>query len=217
MSEPWIERWQEGRTGWHEPAGNAGLRKHWHETGRRVLVPLCGKTSDLRWLADQGNEVIGVEVSDLAIKAFFDEQGLGYDVLDGELPAYRAKESSITIFCGDYFALRSVRCDAHYDRGALIAMPADRRADYAAHTNTLLDAAAEQFVITLEYDQAVADGPPFSVSSAELLSYWPDLVRFAAHDDIENGPPKFRDAGLTEMVEVIWCSARDQITKRDVD
>jgi len=73
----------------------------------------------------------------------------------------------------------------------------------------LLENTAEQFVITLEYDQTVADGPPFSVSSTELLSYWPDLVRFDSHDDIENGPPKFRDAGLTEMVEVIWCSPRD--------
>ena len=98
MSEPWVERWQEGRTGWHEPAGNAGLRKHWRGTGRRVLVPLCGKTSDLRWLADQGNEVIGVELSDLAVKGFFDEQELSYDILDCELPAYRARESSIMIF-----------------------------------------------------------------------------------------------------------------------
>jgi thiopurine S-methyltransferase len=209
MSEPWIERWQEDRTGWHQPDGNASLKKHWRETGRRVLVPLCGKTSDLRWLADQGNEVIGVELSDIAARAFFDEQELSYDVLDGELRAYQARESSITIFCGDYFELKSVRCDAHYDRGALIAMPPDRRAAYAAHTNTLLEEAAEQFIITLEYDQSVADGPPFSVPPAELLSYWPDLLRLDSHDDLENGPPKFRDAGLTEMVEVIWRSTGD--------
>jgi thiopurine S-methyltransferase len=217
MSEPWKERWQEGRIGWHQPDGNASLRKHWREAGRRVLVPLCGKTSDLKWLADKGNDVVGVELSDLAIKAFFDEQGLDYDVLDGELPAYQARESSITIFCGDYFELKSVRCNAHYDRGALIAMPADKRAAYAAHTNTLLEEAAEQFVITLEYDQTVADGPPFSVSPVELLTYWPDLVRFDSYDDIENGPPKFRDAGLTEMVEVIWRSPRSQVGKDDAE
>jgi thiopurine S-methyltransferase len=207
VSEPWLERWQEGRTGWHEPSGNAGLKKHWRKTGCRILVPFCGKTPDLRWLADRGNDVIGVELSDLAVRAFFDEQELSYDIIDGELPGYRARESSITIFCGDYYALKSVRCDAHYDRGALIATPADNRAAYAAHTSALLEEAAEQLIITLEYDQTMADGPPFSVPSSELLSYWPDLVRFESHDDIENGPPKFRDAGLTEMIEVIWRSA----------
>ena len=208
MSEPWVERWQEGRIGWHQPDGNASLKKHWRETGCRVLVPLCGKTSDLMWLADQGNEVVGVELSEMAVKAFFDEQELSYDVLDGELPAYQARESSITIFCGDYFELKSVRCNAHYDRGALIAMPPDRRAAYAAHTSTLLEDSAKQFVITLEYDQALVNGPPFSVPPAELLSYWPDLLRFDSHDDFENAPPKFGEAGLTELIEVIWRSAR---------
>ena len=208
MSEPWLERWQEGRTGWHEPSGNAGLRKHWRKTGRRILVPLCGKTPDLRWLADRGNDVVGIELSDLAIRAFFDEQELSYDIIDGELPAYQARESSITIFCGDYFELKSVRCNAHYDRGALIAMPPDRRAAYAAHTSTLLEDTAKQFVITLEYDQALVNGPPFSVPPAELLSYWPDLLRFDSHDDFENAPPKFGEAGLTELIEVIWRSAR---------
>jgi len=206
MSEPWIERWQQGRTGWHQADGNAGLRSHWRGTGRHVLVPLCGKTADLIWLADQGNDVLGVELSHLAVEAFFDEQALDYDVIDGELPTYRAKEAAITIMCGDYFELKSVRCDAHYDRGALIAMPADKRAAYARHTSTLLEERAEQFIITLEYDQTMADGPPFCVPPTELLSYWPGLVRFDSQDDIENAPPKFIDAGLTEMVEVIWRS-----------
>ena len=33
------------------------------ESGRRVLVPLCGATPDLRWLAERGNDVTGVELS----------------------------------------------------------------------------------------------------------------------------------------------------------
>jgi hypothetical protein len=70
----------------------------------------------------------------------------------------------------------------------------------------LLEKGAEQFVITLEYDQTMADGPPFCVPPAELLSYWPELIRLDAQDDIENAPPKFIDAGLSEMIEVIWRS-----------
>ena len=58
MHEMWLERWQEGRTGWHEDTGNESLMRHWRVTGRRVLVPLCGKTPDMRWLADHGNQVI---------------------------------------------------------------------------------------------------------------------------------------------------------------
>ena len=206
LREAWIERWQEGQTGWHEPAGNASLKKYWRAKGHRVLVPLCGKTPDLRWLADQGNEVVGVELSEIAIKAFFDEQQLDYSVQDLELPAYQTADRSITIYCGDYFELTSVRCDAHYDRGALIAMPGETRASYAAHTSSLLQPSAEQLVITLEYDQSCTPGPPFSVPAEEVLVYWPELVCIDKRDDLENGPPKFRDAGLTEMIETIWRS-----------
>jgi len=204
VNEFWIERWQAGRTGWHEPAGSASLRKHWRGKGRRVLVPLCGKSLDLVWLADQGNEVIGVELSALAIRAFFAEQNLEFTVADDELPAYQALDKPITILCGDYFELTSLRCDAHYDRGALVALPAKLRARYAAQTNALLELPAERLVITLEYDQNIVDGPPYSVSADELLGYWPELQSVDAYEDLANGPPHFRDAGLTTMVEKIW-------------
>ncbi len=204
MAEGWLERWQEGRIGWHQAAGNESLKKHWRASGHRVLVPMCGKTQDLVWLAERGNEVIGVELSELAVAAFFEEQQLAFKIQDGRLPAYRALEKSITIYCGDFFEFDEVQCSAHYDRGALVAMPAETRGAYARHVSGLLNAKPEQLVITLEYDQSVAAGPPFSVPAGEVLSYWPGLTRIGAHDDLANGPPKFRDAGMQEMTEVIW-------------
>ena len=206
MQEPWIERWQEGRIGWHEAEGSASLRKNWRTTDRKVLVPLCGKSKDLKWLADQGNRVVGVELSELAVTAFFDEHALDYTVSDGRLPAYQATDIPITIYCGDYFELTQVQCNAHYDRGALAALPADVRTAYAAHTSSLLTADAEQLIITLEYDDTVATGPPFSISDEEVVSYWPDLVCVDRCDDIANGPPKFIKAGLESMMEKVWRS-----------
>ncbi len=204
MANQWIERWESGHIGWHELSGNAGLKKYWQASGKHVLVPFCGKSPDLLWLAEKGNEVTGVELSELAVRAFFDENELTYTVRDGALRAYCATEHPITIYCGDYFALRAGPFDAHFDRGALIAVPPDQRPAYVAHTKTLLSESATQLVITLEYDQSVANGPPFSVPAQEVHRYWPALQRVAAEDDIANGPPKFREAGLTEMMEVAW-------------
>jgi len=59
-------------------------------------------------------------------------------------------------------------------------------------------------LITLEYDDAIAAGPPFSISRDEVRRYWPDLRELERYDDIENGPPKFREAGLREMFESVW-------------
>ncbi len=206
MNEPWIERWQEGRTGWHEPSGNRNLQKYWTHTGRRVLVPLCGKTPDLLWLESRGNEVVGVELSEIAVIAFFEENELEFERIDGTLPGYRAIDRNVSLYCGDFFAFEAGPFDAHYDRGALIALTEDLRPRYAAHTSSLLTENAAQLVLTIEYDQSVCNGPPFSIVPDELLSYWPRLQRHAVIDDTENAPPKFLEAGLDAMHEIVWLS-----------
>lgn len=206
MTEAWEERWRTGRTGWHEEQGNVSLRKHWDISGRRVLVPLCGKTVDLLWLENQGNDVVGVELSSLAVEAFFEENALSYSKSGGELTAYKARDRRILIYCGDYFGLQGETFDAHYDRGALIALSPAERPRYAMHTSALLTKDARQLVITLEYDDGIASGPPFPVREAEVRRYWRSLERMESREDIDNAPPKFADAGLMSMREVVWRS-----------
>ncbi len=206
MHDAWLERWQIGRTGWHEEEGNRNLQTHWRANGRRVLVPLCGKTPDLLWLEAQGNDVVGVELSDIAVRAFFDEQGLSYERREGTLDEYRASERRVTIFCGDYFEFEETGFDAHYDRGALVALSRELRHRYVRHTSSLLSEDAEQLVIAVEYDQAVCDGPPFSIGADEMRAYWPDLEVVASIDDTANAPPKFLEAGLELMHETVWRS-----------
>jgi thiopurine S-methyltransferase len=204
LTEPWLERWQEGRIGWHEPGGNVSLRKHWSGGNKRVLVPLCGKSTDLLWLEEQGNEVVGVELSDIAARAFFDENGIGYVTRVAGLTAYEATDRRITVYCGDFFEFNVAGFDACYDRGALIALPPDLRSAYAAHLDPLLTPGACRLLITIDYDDTIATGPPFSVPPDEVLDYWPKLRLVDRYDDIDNGPPKFRDAGLAAMYESVW-------------
>lgn len=204
VHDHWLERWAAGNTNFHRRSVHPALPRHWRPRGGTVLVPLCGKSLDLRWLAELGHTVLGVELAERAVRDFFAEQGLTFDRRDGALPAFVARELPITLFCGDYFAFRTPPCDALYDRAALVALPPDLRRAYAAHTDSLLHAGAFRLVVTLEYDQALAAGPPFSVPADEALRLWPmlePLERYAA-DDV---PPKFRAAGAA-LTEVVWRS-----------
>ena len=207
MNDDWLERWQIGRTGWHEPEGNRNLQKHWSASGRRVLVPLCGKTPDLLWLEAQGNDVVGVELSEIAVRGFFEDNDLEYETVDGNLPGYRALQRDVTLYCGDFFEFRDGPFDAHYDRGALVALTPEQRVRYARHVSNLLRDDAKQLVITLEYDQSVCDGPPFAMTEEEVLGHWPRLRRHSTVDDTANAPPKFLEAGLKQMHEVVWITA----------
>ena len=209
MNDEWLARWERGQTGWHEAGGNTALRKFWPglKAGSRVLVPLCGKSPDLLWLVQQGYEVTGVELSEIATRAFFDEAGIRYDIetIDGLL-WFKGLENQLTIVCGDYFQFTDEPYDALYDRAALVALPPELRPGYIEHTKSLLKADATQILITLEYDQSKASGPPFSVLPGEVKSYWPALSRAGALCSLENMPPKFRDAGISDFVESIWVT-----------
>ena len=209
MTEDWESRWKEGRIGWHEQAGNAGLRKYWPKSGenKRVLVPLCGKSPDLLWLAEQGHDVTGVELSEIAVRAFFDESGLSFDLKEaGELLYFKCSRPAITLVCGDYFQFSDELFDALYDRASLIAFPHSMRPRYVSHTKSLLKPDATQLLITLAYDQLKADGPPYSVQPDEVAEYWDNLQCVAEHNAIGSTPPKFREAGMTEVIESVWIS-----------
>lgn len=172
MHEDWIARWRDGRIGFHEGHANAFLDRHIARLAgcRRVLVPLCGKTEDLAFLAARGHTVVGVELAEQAVREFFASHALVPSIVArGALVEYTA--GAITLLVGDVFATTPEvvgPVDALYDRAALIALPADLRPRYVAHLRTLLPASAPALVITLEYDQQLMTGPPFAVLASEL-------------------------------------------------
>ena len=211
----WHERWENNLIGFHLDEVNPKLIEFWPglnlEKGSRVLVPLCGKTLDLLWLAGQGHEVVGVELSPRAVAAFFDEQGLTPDktVTDRH---ERWQAGNITILCGDFFDLNSSdtgEISAVYDRAALIALPAAMRPAYAKQLKSLVPGPMKGVLITLFYPQQEMDGPPFAVSDEEvqnLLSN--DMAGWQAEMcqnlDILAQNARFKERGLNLLEEHVY-------------
>jgi thiopurine S-methyltransferase len=110
--EFWHQRWQEGKIGFHEGKPNEHLLTHAAHLAledKRVLVPLCGKTVDLAWLAAQGAEVVGVELVASAVEAFFREQGLTPERTQvGVLERFRVPD--LTVFAGGLLRARRGDC-----------------------------------------------------------------------------------------------------------
>lgn len=172
--EFWLQRWQENRIGFHQTRINMHLEAYWPSlgvaVGSTVLVPLCGKSLDLLWLAGQGYRVLGVELSPVAVQAFFTENTLTPEVEQGtRFTRYRCGE--IEILCGDFFALRAADLadvGGVYDRASLIALPPDMRERYASHLGHVLTDTVPVLLITLDYRQEERQGPPFAVGEDEV-------------------------------------------------
>ncbi|MGQ0506176.1 MAG: hypothetical protein ACT4TC_12755 [Myxococcaceae bacterium] len=170
MQQDWAARWREGRIGFHEGRPNHLLEKHLPalKGAPRLLVPLCGKAEDLKFLADQGHTVIGVELVEDAVIAFFKEHQLTPTRRErGPLKIHQS--GSITLIAGDFFAVTAEDTgplDGFYDRAALIALPPDLRPRYVKHLRTLTSGPG--LVVTFDYPQEQMNGPPFSVSESEV-------------------------------------------------
>ena len=177
QAEFWLQRWQAQHIGFHLPEVNPLLTQHLPalgvRPGQRVFVPLCGKTLDIHWLLAQGLQVVGVELSALAVEALFEALQLMPEVSTvGALRRYTAP--GICLFQGDLFALTATdlgTVDAVYDRAALIALPDDMRQHYTQHLMQITHT-APQLLISFRYDPSVAVGPPFSVSHEEIAQHY---------------------------------------------
>ncbi|GIZ11853.1 thiopurine S-methyltransferase [Pseudomonas sp. NCCP-436] len=212
----WQERWARSQIGFHQEKVNGYLRRHWAGLGlpgdAAVLVPLCGKSLDLAWLAEQGHRVIGVELAERAVQDFFAERDVQPEVSQqGAFKVYQAGE--LQILCGDFFALgheHVANCQAFYDRAALIALPPEMRERYVAHLQTILPQACQGLLVTLVYDQQRMDGPPFSVEDDEVRQHFAAgwSLRMVEEKDVLTGNPRFSDSGLTAVDERVFHLTR---------
>ncbi|MBV1910771.1 MAG: thiopurine S-methyltransferase [Kangiellaceae bacterium] len=209
-AEFWLEKWESNEIGFHLSSVHPLLKKFnqiaFGEPST-VFVPLCGKSKDLAYLHSLGNRVIGNELSDVAVKSFFTEEfNLAEITLESTLNtnAKQFEYSGIKILTGDFFELQEIdieSCSSIYDRAALIALPKSTRMKYVEKIRSLFSH-ARLLLITLEYDQNLMSGPPFSVDKGEIES----LFSFAHinpvyRKNIIDKEPKFMKRGLVDFFE----------------
>lgn len=202
----WHERWARNQIGFHEAEGNALMAKHFGalglKAGARVFVPLCGKTRDIGRLRAQGFRVAGAELSETAVRQLFAEMEVVPSVAPTG-PVTRFNAPGIDIFVGDIFDLTPDvlgPVEAVYDRAALVALPAPMRDRYTKHL-TALTRAAPQLLLTFEYDQSRMNGPPFSVTAAEVERQYAAgyAIQELARVDLPNGM-----RGEIPAAESVW-------------
>ncbi|SMY15623.1 thiopurine S-methyltransferase [Photobacterium aquimaris] len=206
-AEFWHSRWAEDRIGFHLTDVNPLLVKYWPRVNAqrddRVLVPMCGKSEDLVWLATHHNDVVGIELSDIAVKAFFAEN-LYTPLVTGVGSEHVYSFDEITIYQGDYFTVPVAPVDVVYDRAALIAMPQTMRERYVERLLSLVKPGGRVLLITLDYPQSQMDGPPFSVPEAEIATLFKGCkITHLARDDADENHPRRRQ-GVERFAEEVW-------------
>lgn len=197
----WLKGWSERygtKPGFHKKEVNPYLLRHSKSLldssgGSSVLVPLCGKTIDMAWLAEQGHNVVGVEGVSIAIHQF-SEESVCMKKSNSMPHLWVSKDTTknIAILQADF--LESSRelmssiigeltgsCpkqgpfDSIWDRAALVAIKPEDRPDYCKKQVSLLKPGGKILLSTVSYDQGKMKGPPFSVDESNVRNLYEPL------------------------------------------
>ena len=212
----WLERWQKADIGFHQATAHDFLARHWPAlgvaSGTEVLVPLCGKSNDMVWLAEHGHRVIGTELAQTAIDQFFaDRTRTPASVTENGFNVSRA--GPYELLCGDHLKLDPAvtrRIGGVFDRAALVALPRVLQQPYAEKLADLTPSGVPVLLITLDYDPSQMEGPPFPIPADRVEQLFGRDFRITLLENRDGlaASQNLKNRGLSSLVEAAWKLVR---------
>ncbi|KAM9838358.1 putative thiopurine S-methyltransferase [Aulostomus maculatus] len=213
--DEWEQRWQEDRIGFHQPHVHQMLDEYIDKVvaGRtkvRFFFPLCGKAVDMKWLADMGHSVVGVEIAEKAIRQFFEENNMAYRA--EAVPAvpgakvYKSTEKSISLYNCDLYSVSSSvegKFEAIWDRGSLVAINPKDREKYAALMISLMANDCRYLLDTLLYNPEHYKGPPFFVPNEQVHGLFGQSCDIELLQSKEVITDRHRAWGIDSLIETV--------------
>ncbi len=207
----WLDAWQTKNIPFHNQNVNPDLITYIKELnlkpGNTILVPLCGKSKDMFWLAESGFHVIGIELSPIACNDFFTELNITPKITKlSNFAKYH--HNNIELLCGNIFNVISTdlpTIHAIYDCKALIALPPDIRKKYVNHLISCTGTKIQILLFSIEANCQIKS-PPFPVNKAELnVLYGSDFdIHLLNSFTISTIPERLIKKGYSEMRETIY-------------
>ena len=205
---------------------------------RVVLVPLCGRTPDLAWLAEVGVSgpggeaapllhIVGVDAIAEPLRRFASEAGNGLIPLAEVDPAAAdagkqpplasystARYRNLTLLHADMLDARvcpatlGAPADAVWDRGGLTAIAPEQRAAYAAQLHALMAPGARLLLELLACNLPLEGACSAEDAQAVLAGAGFCKLRILLTRDVRAEYPNFTPPGLTQLEEVVILAER---------
>ncbi|ASA54693.1 thiopurine S-methyltransferase [Vibrio gazogenes] len=207
--EFWHSKWAANRIGFHMTDVNPLLLEYWPalspQREEQVFVPLCGKSEDLVWLAAKHDRVIGVELSEIAVRSFFSEHF--YTPLVTQIDSFHQcyEFDELQIYQGDVFTAPLEHIELIYDRAALVSIMPSQRDAYIQRLRALLKPGGRMLLISVDYEQTELAGPPFSVDRNQIQHLFQGMkMTLLCRKEADPGHPKIAKQKLSRFADEVW-------------
>jgi SAM-dependent methyltransferase len=158
----WETRFAAGDTPWERPGLHPAMRA-WVEAGAlppgaRVIIPGCGRSPELGFLAARGLDVTGADLSATALafqRQKLDAAGHAANLLEGDVLAHRP----------------DTPYDRVYEQTFLCAIPPRLRVAYEAALCDWLKPGGQLLALFMQKDEA--GGPPYGCALPAMRALFP--------------------------------------------
>ncbi|XP_069814051.1 thiopurine S-methyltransferase-like isoform X1 [Dendropsophus ebraccatus] len=218
--EDWKKKWETKDIWFHKKNIHPLLAEFINEmqdgrTKLTIFFPLCGKAVDMKWLADMGHNIVGVDACEIGLKEFFAEHDIPYteEAVAGIPGAkvFKSASDNISLYCCSIYDIsESVigKFDGMWDRGAMVAVNPRDRERYATIMLSLMAKDCHYLLVTVEYDPKLHGGPPFYVPESDLENLLGPSCTFKLLKKIDALADKQKEWGLDFCFENIYLVTR---------
>ena len=201
----WDDMWTQEQTGWRYGEAQPPFAKNLKyladavgvdavAPGKRAFVPLCGESSIVPYLAEQGMDVVCVEASPLAVAK------LRAKVAELSEEA----QQRVTIVADDFFAYDGAPFDLIYDRASFVAIDPELREKYLAVMTRVSKAGTVYFFEGIMRPEAsVHCSPPHHLPDSLLETLFPAPVWRTSADETTVADPN-----TVELKSPPWVTYR---------
>ncbi|XP_064606936.1 probable thiopurine S-methyltransferase [Liolophura sinensis] len=214
-TEDWEKRWEKNNIGFHSYSVREILKRNVDRLveGRekiKILVPLCGKSLDIKWLYDQGHTIVGIECSEMAVKAFFQEQRLEYQaegLSKGRGKLYQNSDGKIKLYQMDLFEFTKEDeglFDAIWDKNSFIAVNKVDRKKYCETILSLMSKDSSYLLDVFNYDPDQFTGPPHNVSRQDVDNVFGAACSVTEMESVDALTDTFKKRGLSWLTEILY-------------
>ena len=189
----WQQAWNDGKTGFHQSEYSEIMVQTFKEAdlnNKNVLLPLAGKSNDIKYFLEKGATVIAIEIVKNAILQFFEENKLDYETQNFEGGTHYQAEN-LHFFHADFFnspaylqEFNLKKIDIIYDRASNVALPTEMRRTYYRTIESLKNDQTKFLIITFMHDGPLDFGPPFLIPKDEILQSYKNMKVDLTHTEM---------------------------------
>ncbi|CAK8683699.1 thiopurine S-methyltransferase-like [Clavelina lepadiformis] len=160
----------------------------------RMFVTFCGKALELKWLAEQGQIVVGNDCSEFALETYMKEQHIEYETIKQDpFVVFKGKSLPLALYAGNFFDFKpdtaGDKFDCVWDSASFQSTGISDRQRYVETIVSLMKPGAKYLLSITDFKGLEKwKGPPYHITDEIVEETFGRFLKWKVIDQNPWGP-----------------------------